>query len=150
MLVPPHRVTVRQSANLVLEHLLVDAKVGVRVRVVVGGGHSLRMVRAGQRGSDSERARATYGNSGGGRSRGGGGVNLHRHGDAASVRKGRSVRMLFGGGGELVAVVRKAQGVADIQRRIPAARCTAVLHPFTRNLGAGKQTILLRLRSKLS
>jgi hypothetical protein len=37
VLVPPHRVAVTQRADLVLEHLLVDPEVGVRVGVVVGG-----------------------------------------------------------------------------------------------------------------
>ena len=42
VLVPPHRVAVGERANLILEHLLVDTEVSVRVGVVVRRGHRLR------------------------------------------------------------------------------------------------------------
>lgn len=41
MLVVPHGVPVGEGPDLVLQHLLVDAEVGVRVEVVVLGGHLL-------------------------------------------------------------------------------------------------------------
>ena len=39
VLVVPHRVAVGQGAHLVLEHLLVDAKMGVGIEVIVLGSH---------------------------------------------------------------------------------------------------------------
>ena len=34
-----HRVAIGHSSDLVLEHLLMDAKMGVRIEIVVLGGH---------------------------------------------------------------------------------------------------------------
>lgn len=62
----PHRVAVAQGADLVLEHLLVDAEVGVGVGVVVGRGGARLSTERKSVGDDlSERREGTHNGDGG-------------------------------------------------------------------------------------